>query len=236
MDIASRTRLNRANETSERRQARLAIDRERKRRLRQRENEGDPDLEGTSYTTELRRERDMVPRVVEENYLGTMTVVCQHCNACFFKQEVKGGAHHINVCCNFGNIDMPYKFSSYPPFIKDLLTENTPDGKNFRENIRQYNTALSMASMGAQFDVPRSRGPYCFRIHGQVYHYAGPLHPEGDRHPVFGQIYILDTRQAAQERMNIAANTNCRVSLMHELSDLLSRINQYAQSFRMMAY
>uniref|UniRef100_A0A8R1HSI7 ATP-dependent DNA helicase n=1 Tax=Caenorhabditis japonica TaxID=281687 RepID=A0A8R1HSI7_CAEJA len=93
---------------------------------------------------------------------------------------------------------------------------------------------LFEASMGAQLDVPPGHGPYCFKIHGQVYHHAGPLHPPSGKRPSYGQIYILDTAQAAQERLTAPANIRCDRGIMEELSKLIADINPYAQSYKMM--
>ncbi|EYC34886.1 hypothetical protein Y032_1304g3815, partial [Ancylostoma ceylanicum] len=91
-----------------------------------------------------------------------------------------------------------------------------------------------MASMGAQVDVPRGRGPYCYRIHGQIYHRIGTLHPnEGERRQ-YGQIYILDTEMAAQQRLGNVGNANCDRELMIFLSEWFARNNIYARSFKMM--
>ena len=68
-----------------------------------------------------------------------------------------------------------------------------PEAKHFRQNIRAYNNALAMASFGADIQTPPGRGPYCFRIHGQIYHRIGDLHPPTGMPRSFGQLYILDT-------------------------------------------
>ncbi|KFD46371.1 hypothetical protein M514_12742 [Trichuris suis] len=92
-----------------------------------------------------------------------------------------------------------------------------------------------MASMGAQVDIPGGRGPYCFRIHGQVYHFVGPLHPAPGQRPAYGQIYILDSEQAAEERLSNLSNANCDRQLMTNLGSLLSRVNPFAGAYKMMA-
>ncbi|KHJ87810.1 hypothetical protein OESDEN_12407 [Oesophagostomum dentatum] len=90
-----------------------------------------------------------------------------------------------------------------------------------------------MASMGASVDIPRGHGPYCFRIHGQIYHRVGPLYPEQGQRPLYGQVHILDTRQAEVERRH-SANALCWPSLVAELGDLITTSSPYARSFRMM--
>ncbi|GBN06722.1 hypothetical protein AVEN_124369-1 [Araneus ventricosus] len=58
--------------------------------------------------------------------------------------------------------------------MKALLTENSHDAKNYRERIWEYNSALAFDSMGAQIKPPLGTGPYCYRLHGQVYHRVSP--------------------------------------------------------------
>jgi hypothetical protein len=38
-----------------------------------------------------------------------------------------------------------------------------------------YNSAVVLASMGAEIKSPPGNGPYYFRIHGQIYHIVSPL-------------------------------------------------------------
>jgi len=67
-----------------------------------------------------------------------------------------------------------------PPLIQDLLTMNGDEKecKDFRENIRQYNSSLSFASFGAQQVEISNRGPYCFEIQGSIYHLTSNLKPD----------------------------------------------------------
>lgn len=81
---------------------------------------------------------------------------------------------------------------------------------------------------------PPGRGPYCYRIHGQVYHRIGPLHPQQGDARQFGQIYILDTDEATRQRVGHAQNSSCDPGLMRDLSALISRVNPYAAAFKMM--
>lgn len=140
----------------------------------------------------------------------------------------------FHSCCNFGNVAIDV-FPGYPAMMKTYLTSMDIRYIDFRTSIRNYNSALAMASMGAQLDIPDSRGPYCFKIHGQVYHNAGPLHPATGKPPAYGQIYVLDTDMAAEERMRHSKNTDCDEKIMSELSIFLSRNNPYAQCYFMMS-
>ncbi|KAK6755988.1 hypothetical protein RB195_014402 [Necator americanus] len=92
-----------------------------------------------------------------------------------------------------------------------------------------------MASMGAQVDTISGMGPYCYRIHGQIYHRLGALHPHQGEQRQFGQIYILDTAMAALQRLGNMRNSDCDPNLMLFLSEWFARNNVYAQSFKMMS-
>ncbi|GJU29198.1 DNA helicase [Tanacetum coccineum] len=64
---------------------------------------------------------------------------------------------------------------------------------------------FAMTSFGAKVDdsVNRGRGPYVFKISGQIYHWIGSLCPEEGNHPRFLQLYIYDTKD---EVTNIISN------------------------------
>ena len=94
---------------------------------------------------------------------------------------------HLN-CCHNGKIILPEL--SYPEDLKQLLLGKSVQSKNFRGNIRQYNSAFAFASFRANIDKLTNRGPYCFRIHGQIYHRTGSLHPYDESIHQYGQVYI----------------------------------------------
>uniref|UniRef100_A0A8R1EQD3 Uncharacterized protein n=1 Tax=Caenorhabditis japonica TaxID=281687 RepID=A0A8R1EQD3_CAEJA len=75
---------------------------------------------------------------------------------------------------------------------------NKKDEKN--SNIRQFNSALALASMGAQVEEFRDYGLYSYKIHEQIYRAAGPLHPSTVKALSYGQLYTMDTKQAAEAR------------------------------------
>uniref|UniRef100_A0A8R1EGL6 Uncharacterized protein n=1 Tax=Caenorhabditis japonica TaxID=281687 RepID=A0A8R1EGL6_CAEJA len=96
----------------------------------------------------------------------------------------------------------------------------------------EFNSALALASMGAQVEEFRGYGPYSYKIHGQIYHAAGLLHPPTGKAPSYGQSYIMDTKQTAEERHSVAPNKNCDRSIMKSLSKLLAEINAFAKSYK----
>uniref|UniRef100_A0A8R1EQM0 Uncharacterized protein n=2 Tax=Caenorhabditis japonica TaxID=281687 RepID=A0A8R1EQM0_CAEJA len=85
--------------------------------------------------------------------------------------------------------------------------------------MRQFNSALALASMSAQ--VEEFRG-----------HAAGPLHPPTGMALSYGQLYIMDTKQAAEESRSVTPNKNCDRSIMKSLRKLLAEINAFAKFYK----
>ncbi|GJS78625.1 putative reverse transcriptase domain-containing protein [Tanacetum coccineum] len=63
---------------------------------------------------------------------------------------------------------------------------------------------FAMTSFGAKIDhsVNKRRGPYVFKISGQIYHWIGSLCPEEGHHLCFLQLYVYDTRDELRNRMH----------------------------------
>ena len=90
------------------------------------------------------------------------------------------------------------------------------DSKDFMDNIRKYNSALAFASMICKINEPNGRGPYCFKIHDQVYHQVSSIHPENsDDKPKYCQLYILDSETALKERLANPSNKNCNPQVIY---------------------
>jgi hypothetical protein len=53
--------------------------------------------------------------------------------------------------------------------------------------------------MGAEIKSPPENGPYCFRIHGQIYHLVSPLYPNQENKPGYGR-YIFDSAEAKKKK------------------------------------
>ena len=104
-----------------------------------------------------------------------MSVACRHCGALFWKNENKW------CCCNgrvkFEQEDLP---PQVPDLLLELLSTNSPEASRFRSNIRQYNAALAVTSMGTAETMIKgaSEGkgkvaggwPYTFKVHGELRH------------------------------------------------------------------
>nr|GEV52898.1 DNA helicase [Tanacetum cinerariifolium] len=134
-------------------------------------------------------------------YLESCTYSCQHCGALFWGDErlksvPRSSRPRYNHCCRGGQVVLR-TYQMYLEYMKLLLQD-----RHFLENIRAYNQMFSMTSLGEQVDdsVNNGRGPYVFKISGQLYHWIGSLCPiEGEspsdlrRDIVKGLIDLLDT-------------------------------------------
>ncbi|PIC14437.1 hypothetical protein B9Z55_026756 [Caenorhabditis nigoni] len=175
------------------------------------------------------------------HYLGRMNMECSFCGAQYFKDETtKQGK--FNSCCMGGAVKLEQK--PIPLDMKKLFLTNKDsknkdlwkEAKNFKENCRQYNNSLAMAYMNYQPDenMKKSGGPWCFRLHNQVYHLIGNLHPENNMRRQFAQIFIMDTEQAAAELAGEEMNSSCSKELFGKLIDILQDHHPHAKSFKMM--
>nr|GEU66750.1 helitron helicase-like domain-containing protein [Tanacetum cinerariifolium] len=150
---------------------------------------------------------------VEYKYLGNCTHTCQHCGALFwFEERLKntptGSLPRYNRCCRAGRVAL-HTYQIYPEYIKLLLRD-----RHCLENIKAYNQMFSMTSLGANIDesINNGRGPYVFKISGQLYHWIGSLCPADGEPPRFLQLYIYDTDNEVDNRLSHYGGDN---SVLH---------------------
>ncbi|XP_010527539.1 PREDICTED: uncharacterized protein LOC104804874 [Tarenaya hassleriana] len=92
--------------------------------------------------------------------------------------------------------------------------------------------------MGAKIDksVTSGRGPYTYRIHGQNYHRLGSLLPMEGKMPRFAQLYIYDTANEIQNRLNALfqreQDEQLDIDILSGLVEMLDTYNELAKTFR----
>lgn len=163
--------------------------------------------------------------------IGGLVGICQYCSALYFQAEVNT-SNRFTLCCYEGKIKL--KPITILDELKGLFTGNNIKSKNFRENIRQYNNALSFASFGAKIDLPPNYGPYSFKIHGITHHLISPLYSEKKENSSYGQLYILEFAKANEIRQLNGANTSLRDDVLFTLSTLIENVNPYVQAYKTM--
>ncbi|THC87783.1 hypothetical protein EYZ11_012768 [Aspergillus tanneri] len=154
--------------------------------------------------------------------LGRMDLECPYCKALHWKGERENGSTLRNPvftkCCLRGEVQPPPVRE--PPYeLSRLYTENTPEAREFRRNIRHYNGALCFTSMNMKSDhrTAGQHGPV--QIQGQLVHLQGPLlADEGDK-PKYAQLWFHDPEAA-----NTARCTSDKVlnkSILQKLDGIL---------------
>ncbi|XP_065321879.1 uncharacterized protein LOC135929292 [Gordionus sp. m RMFG-2023] len=86
--------------------------------------------------------------------------------------------------------------------------------------------------MGAQISNSLNPGPYCFRVHGQIYHRTSHLYPSTGMPPKFAQLYVLETTQAVNGRLHMKENSGCNEDLLKRLDILIRQNNPFSISFK----
>ncbi len=83
-----------------------------------------------------------------------------------------------------------------------LLENHDPLSRDFRQNIRGYNSALAFTSINYTKDthIDLNSGIHCFQIHGESYHYQGPFIPGSQEIPSFAQLFFYDPDYATDIR------------------------------------
>ncbi|GJZ69212.1 hypothetical protein Tco_0632762 [Tanacetum coccineum] len=164
----------------------------------------------------------------EYKYLGSCTHACEHSGALFwFEERLKStptcSLPRYNRCCKAGRVALR-TYQIYPEYIKLLLGDC-----HFLENIRAYNQMFSMTSLRANIDesINNGRGPYVFKIFGQLYHWIGSLCPADREPPRFLQLYISDTDNEVDNHLSHYRGDNSvlRKEIVEGLIDLLDTHN-----------
>ena len=171
--------------------------------------------------------------IVVENDVGIMEYMCGKCDALMFRDEQhryiskESNALCFSLCCSYGHVKAP-PVSEPPLLLRTLLSGNSSDSRHFIQNIRAYNSAFAFASMtltGSQYEF-QGRGPYCFRINGQIYHTISQLLPEAGHDAKFSQIYLYDAAAEVNARINLFNSLHGKI--MQNLQDMVNRVNPYA--------
>ena len=158
---------------------------------------------------------------------------CEFCHALHFCGERPPDGKFTN-CCHKGRVVIP-RHKEHEPYLQDILSNpQHPDYKNFKENIRSYNSALSFASMGCNLAEPCGTGPYCFRVHGQIYHNTSNFNPKTNEARKYAQLYVVDSDEANNTRMNNTANTKCNPHIMEKLDLSIRKSNPFADTYKML--
>lgn len=137
-----------------------------------------------------------------------MDHACEYCGAQYFyperaKNSQPSSRPKYSLCCLGGKVDIP-PLKKPPKLLSDLLEGLHEKSRHFKDHIRVYNSMLAFTSMTGEVDksVHNSRGPPSFKIKGNIVHRIGSLLPGEGQRPRFSQLYIYDTQNEVQNRIN----------------------------------
>ncbi|ORE20539.1 hypothetical protein BCV71DRAFT_163036, partial [Rhizopus microsporus] len=179
---------------------RVAASRRRHRRPRSDDANSMP----AAYISQLSRLRPLG--------LGCMDKECPNCHALHWTGERQQNSSQSNPiwesCCKQGLVQLPL-LAQPPEYLKDLLARTDTIGRQFKDNLRQYNAAFAFTSLGCDIVSAEERnansnnrrgGLNAFQIHGALCHRQGPLFLVEGNASLYAQLYIYDPSYAAQRR------------------------------------
>ena len=139
--------------------------------------------------------------------IGDASFTCSYCGALFWYEERLGKPSKpiqpkYSVCCANGNIQIP-KMLPPPEVLHNLMFSKDLKSDHYLKNIRSYNSMFGFTSMGGKIDnsLYTGRSPPTFRLHGQNFHLIGSLLPLQGCQPKFTQLYIYDTENEVNHRL-----------------------------------
>ncbi|KYM96549.1 ATP-dependent DNA helicase PIF1 [Cyphomyrmex costatus] len=170
-----------------------------------------------------------------EYYIGSMDVLCIHCNAKHFAAEkISNKGNSFHDCCNHGAVYLE-SLPQSPQFLRCLFNNNHAKSNNFFQHIRTYNSSFSFASFNANLVNLSNRrpGPYCFKIQGQIYYQINTaLYAAQNENPSYGQLFIIDSNEAINYRL--IENSKLDLEIIQNLEHIMREFNIFAQSYQMM--
>jgi len=96
---------------------------------------------------------------------------------------------------------------------------------------------FAMTSMGVNVinSINDARGPYVFKISGQLCHRIGSLIPNDEARPEYCQLYIFDTDNEVRNRIAVATTSNSdfqpNEAIVASLITMLDTHNSVVQVF-----
>ncbi|XP_051153690.1 uncharacterized protein LOC127276975 [Leptopilina boulardi] len=172
---------------------------------------------------------------VQEHYIGPMDVLCEHCEARHFAAErVSRKKNSFNDCCSHGEVVLE-PLPEPPTILNELFNGTHEESRHFFERIRWYNNSFAFASFNANLVNFNNRrpGPYCFKIHGQIYYQINTsLYPSDNENLSFGQLFIVDQNEATHVRCQQTARLN--PDIITKIDQVLRDCNIFAKSYQMM--
>ena len=162
-----------------------------------------------------------------------MDIRCAHCDTLHWIEECNTSSPrtrpNFTACCSCGKVTLPPLAQPLSP-LRDLLEGQTPEAKQFHNQIQKYNNAFVFTSVGAKIDQSMARGGvYTYHLQGELHHRMRSLLSSEGETPKFTQMYIHDPQMQEECRLN--SKEELDLNILHRLQTMLQDINPYAQLY-----
>lgn len=166
-------------------------------------------------------------RILKEGSVGKLKKVCMNCGSKLFVGESN------NMCCNSGKIELP-RYPRPPEVLLELLENRNINSAHFFANIRNYNNAFSMTSLGCNEEFCNN---LTFKVCGKVCHKIGSIFPAREDDPRFLQLYFMNNGECeAEKRLSNTIATlktpTLKIDIIKKLQDMLHSENRYVNQFK----
>ncbi|KAJ8914507.1 hypothetical protein NQ315_002780 [Exocentrus adspersus] len=159
--------------------------------------------------------------------LGSLTRMCNHCNARYFTAEMTTLREYVR-CCHKGKVSLE-PLAAMPDVLKNLFRGTHPSSRHFRRYVLCYNHAFQFVSLEATLrDLPPGRAPPIYAIQGKMYHHISDVNVNAPRQR-YGPVYFLDPEASVDQRVD--NNQALERPLIARLEALFREINPYARAY-----
>ncbi|XP_057760779.1 uncharacterized protein LOC130981179 [Arachis stenosperma] len=175
-------------------------------------------------------------------HMGYATYECEHCATLFWYDQRSNKNNNtvdlkFNLYCKGGQVQLPH-LPEAPNVLYELLFNNTPKSKHFRDNIRSYNSMFQFTSMGAKIDrgLNTSRGLPTFTLFRENYHLMESLIPPEGNVTKFAQLDVFDTLNEIKNRLAAIRGEDKKEiheDIVRDLKKMLDESNVLVKAFRM---
>ena len=112
--------------------------------------------------------------------------------------------------------------------LYQLFYNNTKEARYFRNNLRKFNAAMSMASLQVTDATLKKGGAAAFKVCGMLYRRVGPMLPSllPDLHATCTQIYFLDEDYQAELRASRFKDAKQRHSIYQYDLAMFKKLHQ----------
>ncbi|XP_074361234.1 uncharacterized protein LOC141701490 [Apium graveolens] len=170
--------------------------------------------------------------------IGLPTSTCVKCGSRMWNMERnnksnKNSSPTFSLWCKNGQVQLsPEKQPPEP--LRSLLYGNDMT-IHFKLNHHLYNSLFVICSSGGKIDhkINNEGAPYCFKVKGQNLHFLGSMLSADGESPKFCQVYIYDTENELENRMNLIGRCRDEIdeSIVEALMDTLNRHNELVRQF-----